>query len=178
MRDGKRFASARDAAMVLLLAVLASCTTTRPLSPDVAALPLLSADEKTALESWLVQNPDLRPANAADCRCDDAVREMQSSGQPAYQPDVRVGDFNGDGAQDFAILLAARNDPNASALAIFNGPFDGKLKSPAFVMRGELLAHVGLFEMPNDHRLLVGHFDSEGCAYTPKGATYQENCDF
>jgi hypothetical protein len=177
MRDGKRFASARDAAMVLLLVALASCTT-RPLPPEVEDLPLLDANEKATLESWLAQNPDLRPANAVDCNCDDGVREMRSSGQPAYQPDVRVGDFNGDGVQDFAVLLAVRGNPNASALAIFNGPFEGKVKSPAFVMRGELLAHVGLFEMPEDHRLLVGHFDSEGCAYTPKGSTYQEDCDF
>jgi hypothetical protein len=177
MRDGKRFASARDAATALLLATLASCTTTT-LPPDVAVLPLLGVDEKRTLESWLAQNPDLRPATTADCRCDDAVREMRSAGQPNYQPDVRVGDFNGDGVEDFAVLLAARNDPKASALAIFNGPFGGSTRSPAFVMRGELLAHVGLFEMPDDHRLLVGHFDSEGCAYTPKAATYQEDCDF
>jgi hypothetical protein len=183
MREARISGNVRNVAIAALLALLTSCTTTPVIAPDIAALPLLDAGEKTALSSWLSQNPDLRLANAGDCDCADPVSDIRSgrAGAPAlsaYDPDLAVGDFNGDGQQDFAILVAGQRDAKAATLAIFNGPFDGKPRPPAFVLKGETLAHIGLFQTVKDHKLLVGHFESEGCVYEPKAGSYVERCDF
>jgi hypothetical protein len=88
-----------------------------------------------------------------------------------------VGDFNGDGQKDLAIVVIA---PVAAAkrfqLLLFNGPFLGKQShGPAFVSEFLDLTGQGLFfgpPRPKPYRLLVGAFESEGMVLAPKGKGY------
>jgi hypothetical protein len=43
---------------------------------------------------------------------------------PDYHPDIATGDFNGDGVEDFAVVLIDRTKQEKNfTLIVFNGPF-------------------------------------------------------
>ena len=166
----------------LLVALLASCALFRHQNPDVAALPLLNDAEKQRLSDWLDDHPELRVPSEAECGCDDHIQRLRkagvwSKGIPDYHPYVTVADLNGDGIEDFAVMLADRGaSAEPGVLVIFNGPSDKSGGEPALVHRRLPLTRYALFLTTQGHRLLVGPFESEGCILEPKGATYAENC--
>jgi hypothetical protein len=46
---------------------------------------------------------------------------------PDYHPYIATGDFNGDGAEDFAVVLIDRTKQEQNfALIVFNGPFNSE----------------------------------------------------
>ena len=134
----------------------------------------IQGTEASVLRSWLSYNPTLRPAEAKDCDCAQdlaAIRQLWENPEPYY---VKA-DFNGDGVQDFAVVLL---DPQSdhkwgwnAALAVFNGPLREGM-APAFFkeqigsIRGALLYHSA--KIP----LLTGPWESEGALLAPKGETY------
>ncbi len=134
------------------------------------------------MESWLAQHTVYRIATDADCQCPEDIAEMrtQSDGVwkpvPDYHPYTAVGDFNGDGVEDFAVVVVGRSGKEDSyTLLVFNGPFKSGVASPAF-MQSRLSRSYALFygpPRPKPYRLLVGRFNSDsGVLLIPHGGGY------
>ncbi len=156
--------------------VLSSCRDESCPTPDLSALPTLDDSEKAALGSYLSTRSDLRLPQESECGCDDDLSQMRG-GDPGYQPYILRGDFNGDGEEDFAVLLVRESEdgPPSGVLAIFNGPFSGySPPAPAAVFKARFGKFVALFA--KDGELLLGQFHDTGCVYAPNGDGYDENC--
>ncbi len=71
----------------------------------------LNPEEWRFLKRWLIVHTDYRLATDADCECsaDIAAMRTQSAGVwkpvPDYHPYTATGDFNGDGVEDFAVVV-------------------------------------------------------------------------
>ncbi len=73
------------------------------------------------VKQWLASRPELRLATDADYayKADLAAERI---GNESYHPYYAVGDFNGDGQEDFAVALVNRRKHTANfAIAVFNG---------------------------------------------------------
>jgi hypothetical protein len=86
--------------------------------------------------------------------------------------------FNGDGLQDFAVVLIDRTKQEKNfTLIVFNGPFKSETLSPAFMQSSMDLKYSGLFfgpPRPKPYRLLLGRFESDsGALLIPQGRGYQ-----
>jgi hypothetical protein len=97
---------------------------------------------------------------------------------PDYHPYVATGDFNSDGVRDFAVVVVDRSKSAQNfVLLIFNGPFDAKAATPAFVESGLDLRNEGLFfgpPRPKPYRHVMGPFESDNSAIlVPYGRTYK-----
>ena len=135
------------------------------------------------MASWLAQHTEYRAATDADCQCEDDIRQTKAGyGDPKksvadYHPYRATGDFNGDGAEDFAAILIDRRIQTANfALVVFNGPFTNRPLAPTFIKRGLHRAD-GLFSGPPGAKpspLLVGPFESDsGFLLVPSRGTYK-----
>ena len=90
----------------------------------------LAPREDAVINSWLRSHSSFRLAVDADCDCQADIRTMRQ-GQggvwkpvPDYRPYVVRGDFNGDGAFDFAVAVVNTSKADHKfALLVFNGPF-------------------------------------------------------
>lgn len=143
----------------------------------------LTAPEQRVLKNWLAQHPKYRLATDEDCDCVEDIKQMKAGASgawkpvPDYHPYTATGDFNGDGAADFAVVV---NDPSKKgknfALLVFNGPFESEAASPAFVKQGLDLKYTGLFygpPRPKPYRLLLGRFESDsGSLLIPSARGY------
>ncbi len=111
-------------------------------APTPDGPPKLATAHAAVLAQWLRQHQGLRLLSTRDAPMDpkniDYFRKQ--GGGPAYHPCYVVGDVNGDGQVDFAVLLfdvKAKAKKNPGAIAIFNGPFRlGLAKSPALFEHG------------------------------------------
>lgn len=127
------------------------------------------------LGEWLKSNPTFRVATDSDCRCSEEIAEIRKGSGDAWKPNPRYhpyyvsGDFNGDGTEDFAVVLVGSQ--SQLHLAIFNGRFLPGTK-PAYLSSD----HVGaLFygpPRPRPYRLIIGAFGSEGGSLKPEGGSY------
>jgi len=135
------------------------------------------------LASWLAQHTEYRAATDADCQCEDDIRQTKAGyGDPKksvadYHPYRATGDFNGDGAEDFAAILIDRRLETATfVLVVFNGPFTNRTLTPAF-FKGGLHRSDALFYGPPGKKLsplLVGPFESDsGFLLVPSRSTYR-----
>jgi len=150
---------------------------------------VLKAEHRRVLDGWLKQHPNLRLAALDDCEgCrDDIEQTRRGSGGPwrpvpDYHPYRAVGDFNGDGRQDFAVVLVDTSKRDkVFVLVVFNGPFRDIAKPPAFLETGMDLRHGGLFSgppRPKPYRLLVGPFESDaGGVLKPRNGSYRWSDD-
>jgi len=135
-------------------------------------------------QKWLGEHPGSRIATERDCGdCSEQIAAIRKGmggawkPVPGYQPYYSVGDFNGDGQRDFAVVVATQDkSPKHFILLVFNGPLDAsKPQKPAFVSEPMDLTEQGLFfgpPRPKPYRLLVGGFESEGRLLLPKGKGY------
>jgi len=133
--------------------------------------------------AWLTENPGFRIALESDCGCKDDIQRLRRGmggawkAVPDYSPYYVVGDFNNDGANDFAIVaIKSKLKGKAFKILLFNGPFAGSTEyKPAFISEFLNLHGQGLFfgpPRPKPYRLLVGAFESEGILLVPKGQGY------
>jgi hypothetical protein len=144
----------------------------------------LTAQEQRVLEGWLARHPEYRPATDEDCECADDIKQMRAGyggAQKAvldYRPYIATGDFNGDGIQDFAVVVIDRTKQEKKfVLVVFNGPFKPETATPAFLQSGMDLKYSGLFfgpPRPKPYRLLLGPFESDsGVLLVPHGRSYK-----
>jgi hypothetical protein len=110
------------------------------LPPGDSGTPSLAGPHAAALARWLRQHPELRLLSTRDAPMDPRNIDYfrKEGGGPAYHPCYVVGDVNGDGQTDFAVLLFdKRVRKNQGAIAIFNGPFPpGDARGPALFEPG------------------------------------------
>ena len=144
----------------------------------------LNSEERQVLKNWLVLHPQYRQATDEDCDCAAEIQQMKAGAggiwKPVrdYHPYSVTGDFNGDGAEDFAVVLIDRRKKEKNfALVVFNGPFKSEALSPAFMESGMDLKYTGLFygpPRPKPYRLLLGPFESDsGALLIPHGRSYR-----
>jgi hypothetical protein len=145
---------------------------------------LLHPKHKAVLENWLTQRTNFRLATEEDCDCKDDIRQVRQGygGKwkpiPNYQPYYAVGDFNSDGAEDFAVALVNRTkQTDRFAIIIFNGSFNvSNNPAPAFFEEDLNLQHKGFFfgaPHPKPYRLIIGPFESDNSIiFVPKGRKY------
>lgn len=144
---------------------------------------VLRPEHRRVLNAWLKLHPTLRLGTDEDCGCEDDIERIRTHSDDVgkavadYHPYAAVGDFNGDGKTDFAVALVdTSKTTKAFTLIVFNGPFGGKAKPPAFLLSDLDLARSGLFfgpPRPKPYRLLVGRFESEGALFEPRNGTYE-----
>ncbi|MEO7672555.1 MAG: hypothetical protein ABIU09_00580 [Pyrinomonadaceae bacterium] len=95
----------------------------------------LQSEHREAVEQWLAQRPNLRPAVDGDYAYKRDLA-AERSGAVDYHPFYLVADFNGDKKDDFAIALVNIRKKTANfVLAVFNGPIT-KDSLPAFFREG------------------------------------------
>ena len=146
----------------------------------------LTAQEHKVLKGWLAHHAEYRLATDKDCDCAGDIEQMKTGYgglmKPVrdYHPYVATGDFNGDGAEDFAVVVLDRSKKeNNFVLVGFNGPFKSETVSPAFMKSGLDLKYQGLAygpPRPKPYRLLLGRFESDsGVLLVPHGRGYRLN---
>lgn len=144
----------------------------------------LTAQEQTVLKGWLAQHSQYRLATDKDCDCAGDIEQMKTGygglSKPVrdYHPYVATGDFNGDGVEDFAVVLIDRAKKEKNfVLIVFNGPFKSDTASPAFMESGLDLKYSGLVygpPRPKPYRLVLGPFESDsGVLLAPHGRSYR-----
>jgi hypothetical protein len=154
------------------------------LSAQARAGHTLTAQEQKVLENWLAHHAEYRIATDEDCDCADDIKQMKAGrggewkSLPDYHPYTATGDFNGDGVEDFAVVIVERSkQENNFALLVFNGPFKSEAASPAFMRSGLDLKYQGLIygpPRPKPYRLLIGRFESDsGSLLVPDGRGYR-----
>ena len=154
------------------------------LTVPVRAGHTLSSEERQVLKSWLARHSAYRQARDEDCDCGGDIEQTRAGDggvwKPVrdYHPYIATGDFNGDGAEDFAVVLINRSKQEKKfALIVFNGPFKSETPSPAFFQSGMDLKYIGLFygpPRPKPYRLGLGRFESDsGSLLIPHGRGYR-----
>jgi hypothetical protein len=144
----------------------------------------LTSQQHKVLANWLAGHPQYRSAKDDDCECASDIRQMRdgyggnSMPVPDYHPFAATGDFNGDGAEDFAVIVVDQSkNENPGTLLVFNGPFKSPAKSPAFLKSGLRLKLQALFYGPPmvvPHQLVLGCFACDaGSAVIPHGRGYR-----
>lgn len=131
------------------------------------------------LKRWLAKRTWLRPATEGDCTDKSNLALMRRELGKNVHPYYSVADFNGDGLDDFAVLLIVKGKDEA-ALAVFNAPF--RKAAPAYFERGfEQMGNLYIaFNYTAKNRLYLGVFESDYYCMTliPKGNQYTyEDCE-
>jgi hypothetical protein len=87
-------------------------------------------------QSWLARHSGYRQATDEDCDCAGDIQQMRAGYGGAwkpvrnYHPYIATADFNGDGVEDFAVVIIDRSKQEQNlTLIVFNGPF--KLQTPS-----------------------------------------------
>ena len=148
----------------------------------------LTAQETRVLENWMANHPEYRTATDEDCDCADEIKQMKAGWGgswkpvPDYHPYNATGDFNGDGVEDFAVVVVElAKQENNFVLVVFNGPFKSGSVTPAFMKSGLDLKYQGLVygpPRPKPYRLLLGRFESDsGVLLIPHGRSYKLSSD-
>jgi len=89
----------------------------------------LTPQQQTVINEWIKAHPVYRVANDTDCDCTDDIQQMKTGyggkwkAAPDYHPYIATGDFNSDGATDFAVVVIDTLKPKKNfSLLVFNGP--------------------------------------------------------
>ena len=144
----------------------------------------LTSQQHRILAKWLADHPQFRSANDDDCDCASDIKHVRegsggnSQAIPDYHPFAATGDFNGDGAEDFAVMVVDQSKrENPGTLLVFNGPFKSPTKSPAFLKSGLKLKLQALFYGPPmliPNQLVLGCFECAEISFiVPHGRGYK-----
>ena len=92
---------------------------------------------RATVRRWLASRPQWRLAVESDVSDPSFLSAARTDHGPRFQPFYAVGDFNRDGREDFAVVLARRNVRRGRdyAVAIFNAPVRAGAR-PAFFADG------------------------------------------
>lgn len=166
-----------EIAFGLSISFLVTTATVRP--AQLESVSYLRAQHRAVLRHWLPSKPELRLAAEKDCLNKEGLKATRQENGQNYQPYYAVGDFNGDGKEDFAIALINQGKrARRFGIAIFNGPFNTRRSSlPNFFAEGVDLSNGGLVVL-SGNRLVAGVFQSDDCVMLrPSGRTYvMKNC--
>jgi hypothetical protein len=154
-------------------------------SSAVAAAPVvpkyLSVEHTRVVSAWLKEEPGVRVAEDADCRCDEDLKRERTetvgswNAKSNYHPYYVSGDFNHDGIADFAVGIIDEGVSGKFRLVIFDGPFNkGAAPQPAFVSQPLSLGEAMFYgpPRPTPYFLVVGAFESEGMVLQPTATGY------
>lgn len=120
---------------ILVLMVLFVCFGTAASQKKDGAVAHLQPQHREAVERWLAQRPNFRPALDAD-HVDKSFVAGERASFENYHPYYFVADFNGDKKDDFAIAMVDTQKRSAKfAILVFNGPI-GEESAPAFFREG------------------------------------------
>jgi hypothetical protein len=187
--------------MSLAICVLTSMGLTGPVSNYFSpqrgrAKPVeLLAVHERVLRMWLKTHPDLRPAQMGDCEdvtidssgkehkesCQRLLNDLRATSKnPNASPFYVKGDFNGDGSEDFAVVLtktsSAKSGARPATVAVFNGPFPkGAPVDPAFLLTRKSVSETFLFygfPRKKPWRLVISLPESEGHAVLWQNGKY------
>jgi hypothetical protein len=141
----------------------------------------LHSSQADVLAKWLGKHPGYRLATEADCNCDEDLIRMRTHSDgawkaiPNYQPYYVEGDFNWDGAKDFAVGVVKGRNPSYFQVLVFDGPFSSTHPGRAAFLSDPLPLGQALFfgdPRPHPQMLVVGSFESEGAALRPTKKGY------
>lgn len=150
------------------VSALLSCLMTFPSHGAETIQPRSSLE----IDRWLRANPEYVRATVEDCNCQEDIASLKRGdgrawkAQPTYEPYYAVGDFDGNGAADFAIVVKKTRGQVDVRVIVFLGK-RGKREFDAInVMVGAgSLEGIALFTKRRSGprtTLLVGPFASEG----------------
>jgi hypothetical protein len=158
------------------------------LPPTVAAQKFVSQllpAHASALQRFLSAHPDLDFLSEKDCD-PETLKEMRKHFGARFMPYYHVGDFNHDGRQDFAVVLAKdtppKEDPDLAdthrfqyevAVVVFNGLRRGGYK--AVFVKNTTAPLVCFLAMSQEKRsnLYFGIYETDaGFVMTPAGQGY------
>ncbi|MBC7910967.1 MAG: hypothetical protein H7Y30_10735 [Pyrinomonadaceae bacterium] len=137
----------------------------------------LKLEHQVVLKAWLKDKSWLRPAIEQEDSVfkDDLKLIRQGIGKVVNQY-YSVGDFNRDGREDFAVLLAdGRYIEDGFALAVFNGTFKANQSPAYYEEKFDYITNSYLvFNRTVNHHLYLGVFESDWYCMTliPKGRGY------
>lgn len=148
---------------VLIIVWSFSCTA----SPFTSMVPA----HAKRLQNWLELNKEYRLATIEDCNCQDYLEQLRRGDgqvrkpQPTYQPHYAVGDFNGDGIPDFAVIVRPITTEKGALVLVFLGKRKSGYAVPIrYPIPDPSIENYGLFaDRPSKgrERLFVGLFASE-----------------
>lgn len=123
------------------------------------------------LKEWLNLNQEYRLATLEDCECLDSVISLRKGDgyawkpQPTYQPYYSVGDFDGNGIKDFAVVVLRVNRETEIQVLVFLMERGNNLSHLiVYPLHDKTVKNLGLFLGRNSGsvvKLLVGAFSSE-----------------
>jgi hypothetical protein len=121
----------------------------------------IKSEYAAILKKYLKTKPDLYPAIEADYdRANPklvAIRKENQRNHPYYVAD----DFNGDGQEDFAVILKSRTAKNTFRSAVFNGPLDRNNGTPAFSGASDHRFVFQLGDSPDMPPFYIGSYASD-----------------
>src|SRR4051794_29253948 len=108
--------------------------------PPMKKLPsFINAPHQKNFQKRVKREADFRLMTDEDCgQCADNLANQRRLSGADYHPYYVVGDFNGDGKEDFAVaLIEIEADAEGRAtqkfvVAVFNAPFSSRRIEPAF----------------------------------------------
>jgi hypothetical protein len=145
----------------------------------------LVPDHASALQQFLSKHADLELLSEGDYSR-EVLKEMRKQFGPRFMPYYRVGDFNHDGRQDFAVVLAKRTpqkeDPNLAdthrfqheiTVVVFNGLRGGGYKA-VFVKNttAPLVCFLAVSEEKNGKLYFAVYETDTGFVISPKAQGY------
>lgn len=149
-----------------------------PKSVVISGQPNFPPDVKKLVDQFLRENSKLyRLALLSDCKCENDLphlRKNYANSQPYYA----AGDFNGDGIEDYAIVVVEKgvdiNKPlsfNAS-IFLFDGPLGGRNQKISMVRRVGVPNSTILFLQQDKKTLAFGQFEGSTSVLQYKNGAY------
>lgn len=128
---------------------------------DAGKFEHIKSEHAAVLKKYLKTKPDLYPAVEADYdRANPKLVEIRKENQRNH-PYYVADDFNGDGQEDFAVILKSKTAKNTFRSAVFNGPLDRNNGTPAFSGASDYRFVFQLGDSPDMPPLYIGSYASD-----------------